>query len=80
MLVLGFPELDVEYMLYVSSSTPETVMLDASGNTHSVSVYTTVNVVTLVALENRQALSCWRPGPRNLAKGLGSKLEVGRCC
>ena len=30
-------------------------MLDASGDTHSVSVYTTVNVVTLVALENSQA-------------------------
>ena len=48
-------------------------MLDASGDTHSVSVYTTVNVVTLVALENRQALSCWRPGPINTAKGLRSK-------
>ena len=45
-------------------------MLDASGITHSVSVYTTVNVVPLVALENSQALSCWRAGPRNPAKGL----------
>ena len=55
-------------------------MLDASGDTHSVSVYTTVNVVTLVALENSQALICWLAGPRNPAKGLRFRIEVGRCC